>query len=151
MYKHLLIPLDGSKFAEEALTAALEIADKFGSRLTLLRVLHTNENIFIDNPLLQNAELWAGVRQFEIEEAHSYLNELFNRLDQLNYDVETCFIETGSAADGIIEQAAERGCDLIVISTHGRSGLSRFVLGSVANRVMYHTNVPILLIRPKQA
>lgn len=149
MYNHLLIPLDGSQFAEKALTAALEIADKFGSRLTLLRVLHTDENIVIDNPFLQSAELWAGIRQFEIEEAQSYLDEQFHRLDQLNYDVETCFVEAGSAADGIIEQASERGCDLIVISTHGRSGLSRFVLGSVANKVMRHTDIPILLIRPQ--
>jgi nucleotide-binding universal stress UspA family protein len=149
MYKHLLVPLDGSTFAEAALTAALEIADKFESRITLIRILHTEENVLIDNPILQNAEVWAGIRQLETEEAQSYLNEKFIRLDEQNYDVATCFVEAGSAAEAIIEQAAELECDLIIMSTHGRSGLGRFVYGSVASKLIRHATQPIMLIRPQ--
>lgn len=143
--KGIIVPLDGSELAERALPYAEALASAFRLDLTLLRV--TPSWIPISAGM---AEFQAGeaVAQLEQEAAH-YLEALAARLRKGGVGrVFTKFVRMGDPADEILKLAkAEPEC-MIALSTHGRSGLKRWVLGSVTDRVANHSAMPVLVVRP---
>jgi nucleotide-binding universal stress UspA family protein len=134
----VLIPLDGSKLAEEALALAIGLARE-GATLVLVRATEARATPFTDPNDAQVAV---------VEEAELYLASVADRLYRVGVkDVETS-VWYGSPIEGIADAARLRKADLIVMSTHGRSGLGRLVLGSVADGVVRATPTPVLLLRP---
>ncbi len=144
MFKHLLVPLDGSDVSEQAIPPALAIATAFNSRVTLLRVVliptviggHGNDFTEPYIVLLEN----------RYREAEVYIREKVTSLQSKWYPVYGLILHGESVADVVLETADEFAVDGIVMGTHGRSGLSRWLLGSVADKVMRHAGVPVLLI-----
>ena len=150
MFKHILVPLDGSHLAETALTAALEIAAKFESEITLLRVVLPPFTIYsVDGRAY--ADVLIAMRQRAHNEAENYLKALKSSLRQKGYIVHAQIAESESPATAILDVVEAQNMDGIVMSTHGRGGLMRWVYGSVADKVLRHANVPVLLIRAKGA
>jgi nucleotide-binding universal stress UspA family protein len=90
------------------------------------------------------------VHQAAVKDASDYLEAQKVKLAAAGLSVEVDFIEGGNVAAMILEAIEESGADLVVMSTHGRSGLDRWRFGSVAERVARHTSVPVVLIRPKK-
>ncbi|HEV8585846.1 MAG TPA: universal stress protein [Methylomirabilota bacterium] len=134
----VLVPLDGSRLAEGALATALGLARE-GAALVLLRAVEAHGTPFADPAAAQVAA---------IREAEDYLAGVAARLrDAGALEVETS-VWYGPPAEAIADAARYRKADLIVMSTHGRSGLGRLVLGSVAESVLRSTSTPILLLRP---
>lgn len=145
MYTNILVPLDGSSFAETALLHATALASKFDSKLTLVKVFET-PHIYqsaADQGVLKDIQMAA------IKEAADYLETVKARLIADGFSVDIDFIEGGNVAAMILEAIEECGADLVVMSTHGHTGFDRWRFGSVAQRVARHTTVPIVLIRPK--
>jgi nucleotide-binding universal stress UspA family protein len=138
----ILVPLDGSSLAEAALPKALGLAEVAGARLLLLRAAQA--------PTLPGADFMeAQVRV--VSEAESYLAQVQERLTcETGVTVETS-VWYGPAADAIVEAARIRKVDQIVMTTHGRSGLGRLLLGSVAESVLRGTTTPILILRARNA
>ena len=140
--KTILVPLDGSSLAEAALTPAMEIARESGGRLVLLRAAVGHRGPMADPT---DAQVEA------VREAEQYLAEAKARVATAGVaDAETS-VWYGPPVEAIVEAARFRKADLIVMSSHGRSGLGRLVLGSIAESVLRSTSVPILLIRPGNA
>lgn len=143
MYKKVLIPLDGSSLAECVLPHARAIAKGCGiQEIVLLRVVELPPTLgaeAIDYVALQDADQKA---------AHEYLAEMKQRLTAEGFSV-SFHILPGRAAEVITEFARKNSVDLIAIATHGRSGISRWVFGSVADRVVRSSSIPLLLIRPE--
>lgn len=147
MFKHLLVPLDGSKLAELALPIAKAIADQFSSSITLLQVValpyavgfgHESSGVYSDvNSLNQEMK----------REAASYMEAKRQELHKAGIQAEVQIVMGKSPAEAILTAVAELGADTIVMSTHGRSGLMRWVFGSVADKVLRQATVPILLAR----
>jgi nucleotide-binding universal stress UspA family protein len=134
----ILVPVDGSALAEAALPAAVDLARDSSARLVLLRVAEAHTLPWTDPT---EAEI-AVVR-----DAESYLDGVKRQLENRGVkDIDTC-VWYGDAARSIVEAAAARHADLIVMSTHGRTGLGRLILGSVAEAVIRGTTTPLLLIR----
>ncbi len=128
MFNHILVPLDGSDIAEKALRPAAGIASAMSARLTLLRVVPQFALLAAD-PMV-----YEEMNRLGEDEALSYLR---SKADGLGLGVKVESVcETGQPADAIIQYAEENDVDLIMMSSHGRSGLSRWVYGSVAERVM---------------
>lgn len=144
MYRKILVPLDGSKLAEGVLPHAQALAYSEGAELVLLTVAAnpTLDFVFSDPGLAQRAE--------EEQEALSkkYMTEIGNKLKSTGFKVST-LLRVGAVADTILSVADEMQVDLIAMSTHGRTGAARWLLGSVADRVVRNSQVPVLLIRPK--
>jgi nucleotide-binding universal stress UspA family protein len=140
--KSILVPLDGSISAEAALTPAVDLARDKAARLVLLRAAEAHT--LVADPT--EAQVAA------VREAEEYLASLRARVER-GGGVETVDVAVwyGPPAEAIAEAAMYRKVDLIVMSSHGRSGLGRLVLGSVAETVLRSTTVPILLIRPGNA
>jgi nucleotide-binding universal stress UspA family protein len=150
MYEHILVPLDGSALAETALTHAQALAPKLGATLLLLRVANVSATIMAatgpDTGMVA-PELVDEVIEDEEGDAKAYLERVSQRLKDAGCQVSWQLVE-GSPAQVIIETARKNGCDLIAMATHGRSGLERAVLGSVADAVVRESHLPVLLIRP---
>jgi nucleotide-binding universal stress UspA family protein len=138
--KRVLVPLDGSTVGEAVLDRAAEFAHDEAT-LVLLRAAEVRS--LVGDPVAAQVEV--------VHEAEVYLGGVVERLQRAGMTrVETC-VWYGPAAEAIIEAAQVRNTDLILMSTHGRSGLSRLVLGSVAEAVLRGTRTPMLLIRPSGA
>lgn len=146
MFKHILVPLDGSALAEQALPAALALAEKFTGKITLLRVVRPPRQHMTDAS--DNfANMLLTMRKQSLDEAETYLQAHQGSLRQQGYQVHIHFTENDLIADAILEVISGVDADAIVMSTHGRSGLSRWVFGSVAEKVLRRADVPVLLIR----
>ncbi|HXH82801.1 MAG TPA: universal stress protein [Candidatus Tectomicrobia bacterium] len=140
--KTVMVPLDGSVLAEAALSPAVDLALKSNARLVLLRAAEAHTGPLTD----------AVAAQVEaVREAEEYLAGVRERVARAGVTAVETSVWYGPPAEAIIEAATFRDADLIVMSTHGRTGLGRLVLGSVAESVLRGTAVPILVIRPGNA
>lgn len=149
MFNHILVPLDGSGLAESALPIALEVASKFESAITIMRVV-LPPHVVSHTTGAAYASLITGLREIAYEEAESYLKAQQGSLRQQGYQVHCKVVDGEPVADIILDVAEGLPVDLIVMSTHGRSGVSRWVFGSVADRILRQASIPILLVRSQQ-
>jgi nucleotide-binding universal stress UspA family protein len=147
MYQKALVPLDGSALAECVLSHIKKLAKEgFMKEVTLLNV------VMFDIP-------WGGeyseridinaIREPLFAASRKYLAEVESRLASEGIKVKTESREGNRPADTITEYARENGMDVIVIATHGYTGMKRLLLGSVAFGVLHESPIPVLLIRPE--
>jgi nucleotide-binding universal stress UspA family protein len=161
MYKHILVALDGSANAEVVLPYAEALASKFDSRVTLLRATTPAVDLIPPGAIgMVAGDLTAygrvppqiaydeaeAVMDAESKEAAAYLTGLADRLTQQGIRAQVD-ITNARASEAILRRADELGADLVAMTTHGRSGLARALLGSVADEVVRRSNVPVLLVR----
>jgi nucleotide-binding universal stress UspA family protein len=145
MYKRILVPLDGSELAKKALDEAEKVTQCSGAELILFQVVP-----FM--PIYGSPELVTPliVDEKQKESAERYLDSLAEELKKKGFKV-TAVVKTGQqVAVEIIDFAKESGADLIVMCTHGRSGITRWMLGSVALKLLTRGETPILLIRSRE-
>ena len=142
--KRLLLPLDGSALAENAIPLATLLAKTFDGELILLRVLDlplpTLEVKYPENHWVREA------MQANFREAQRYLDDQGMLLNDAGVRVRT-IVRDGSPAEDILATATDEAVDLIVISSHGKGGPSPWTSGSVADKVMQHSRCPVLLVR----
>ncbi len=144
MYRTILVPLDGSVFAEEALPWAAMIASRSGAGVELAMVHEPpSAAVSVDPP----REVLEQLDRVARESAESYLAEARERLAVELRGLPTRLLE-GQAAEAIADHARPGVVDLVVMTTHGRGPVSRFWLGSVADRLVRRIGVPLLLVRP---
>jgi len=154
MYQHIMVPLDGSELAECVLSHVEMIANdcRFPPRITLIRVVAPLKSYSGADYGGLTASL--GIEQIErledenIKAAKDYLAKKVSLLKAKGIDVQ------GEVLIGLVpnalEQFAERNnVDLIIIATHGRSGISRWVWGSVADKILRTAKIPVLMVRPQ--
>jgi nucleotide-binding universal stress UspA family protein len=145
MYEEILVPLDGSVLAEAALPHARALAKAFDGRITLITVFEPAT--VISQPGMVGPVISVSVdAEAETAALREYLDKIAANLKTEGIDVRTA-IREGDAASAVIDYAAANREDIIVMSTHGRSGIQRWVYGSVADKVLRSANVPVLLIR----
>jgi nucleotide-binding universal stress UspA family protein len=142
---HVLVPLDGSELAEEALRPAADLAAALGATLVLLRVVEPfYYGYMYGEPYPPAPEVQA---EAALAVARGYLDGLATRLGDGEVAVEIR-VEVGPPAATIASVAHELGASAIALATHGRSGLARVVLGSVATGLLHRADAPILLVHP---
>jgi nucleotide-binding universal stress UspA family protein len=140
---HILVTLDGSSFAEQALPAAEALCKAFDAKLTLASVLPVKRKFRVALPNQANADrVEAGWQERE-----SYLHKVAERMQAKDIEVEFRVL-IGSIAESINQLMQEQSIDMAVMSTHGRSGIHRWLLGSVANNLVQMMTRPVLIIRP---
>jgi nucleotide-binding universal stress UspA family protein len=144
LFRTVLVPLDGSPLAEEALPLALRIADKSGGSIRLALV-HEPPAIPYDAP---NARLVTSAEKAVEQAEREYLRKMETRLREGGTQVSTVGPLLGEIGPVLAEQVLELGADLVVMATHGRGGVQRVWLGSVADYLIRHVDVPVLLVRP---
>jgi nucleotide-binding universal stress UspA family protein len=150
MYRHILIPTDGSELAEHAVTNGLSLAKSVGAKVAV---------IIVEDPFdwLSVPETRASQRQALDElakhkeqvkkHAENVLGRAADAAKKAGVSCDTMQVSNTHPYKAIIAAATDKGCDLIVMSSHGRGGLSAVVLGSVTNKVLTHTKIPVLVYR----
>ncbi len=147
MFKRIVVPLDGSSRAEHALPVAARIARASGGSIHLLQVV--SPPIDYGGGLAPVPLLTEQVVEMEIAESTSYLNTVAT--SQMLAGIETTTeVMFGSPAQHILAVAESRKADLIVICSHGRTGFTRWVLGSVAHQLVHQSSVPIFVLRENE-
>ena len=145
MYKKILVPLDGSALAERAVQHAAEIARGTGAELILLEVVQL--------PLSKVPEAGPAEEVKSIEEAaagaKAYLDAIASRAIKEGIKTRIAILE-GAVAGAILGFAHDEDVDILVMSTHGRTGLPKAFLGSVAEEVMLTTKRPVMLVKPER-
>lgn len=142
MFHHILVPLDGSPCAEQALPGALRIARKTGASITLLQVIPPSQEMV--SPM-EPIVVVADITEASIEAVTSYLTKLAATEQFEGIGVHHEVLE-GDAGQMIVQYAQERHIDLIVLCSHGRTGLKRLLMGSVARYLTRMSIVPVLIL-----
>jgi len=147
MYKEILLLLDRSPLAEAAIPHARALAKAFGARVTLLSVVEPI-GIYAQPGVVGPVFSVAINIEEEMENVGQYLQTIADQLKAEGIDAKKV-VREGDAASQICDYAHETKMDLIVMSTHGRSGIQRWVYGSVADKVLKAAEIPVLLIRAR--
>ena len=149
MIRKILVPLDGSKLAEKALPYAETFAKKFDAELILVWVLQPQPIVAMSE---YGAISYAPIIDQEQQErrmAYKYLCTLRDRLRKQEIIIRTAVIKGKSVADAIVDIAEQEKIDFIVKTSYGRSGLSRWLYGSVAVKMLERTPCPLFLVKVK--
>ncbi len=141
--RRILIPLDGSALAERALPLASWLAQRAGAELVVIRSTEWDRAVAA---VYLSGDTVAALTQQYVEAAQDYLRQVSEPLRGQGLAVQTD-VRHDPPAEAILASAAQQEADLIVMSTHGRSGLGRWLLGSTAERVLGHAAIPVLLVR----
>jgi nucleotide-binding universal stress UspA family protein len=144
-YKKIIVPLDGSGWSQRAIPHAAEIARHHGAELILLHVFKPPASEYADQLALAGQE---DQIQHMREQIKQQLISLRNQLRGEKIDVTVQVIEGAGVAHLICDYINTSDADLVVMSTHGRTGMARFLFGSIANKVVQDVQVPVMLIRP---
>ena len=128
VYTNILVPLDGSRFAETVLPHAIALASKFDCKVTLVKVFEIPQVY----QSAANKDVLMDIHQAAVKDSSDYLDEVKNNLIAEGLKVEVNFIEGDNVPVLLLEAIEESKADLVVMSTHGRSGLDRWRFGSVA-------------------
>ncbi|MFB6134511.1 MAG: universal stress protein [Halanaeroarchaeum sp.] len=140
MYEHLLVPTDGSPESFVAIEEGADLAAALDAELTALYVVDTR-----DYSTLPESKWRTIVEDLEAEGERA-LEEATRRAQKRGVAIETR-LDRGVPHESILQAGEEIGADLLVMSTHGRTGIDRFLLGSVTEKVIRSTTVPVLVIR----
>lgn len=144
MFKHILVPIDGSPTAQLAVSKAIGLSQAFGSRVSAIFVIDPYPFTGVGSDFAYGQAEYLNAATAEANAAIRNAKEVFKAA---GVDVSTSVVEANTAWRGVVQAAESMQADLIVIGSHGRSGLEKLVLGSVAQAVLSHTRLPVLVVR----
>jgi nucleotide-binding universal stress UspA family protein len=146
MYRNILIATDGSVLAEKAVAHGLQLAKSVGAKATAL-IVEAPFNVYgvPESRVQQMSEAFAQHAAQIKQHAGKVLSHVADAARATGVACETVQLEHDHPYEAIISAANDKGCDLIVMASHGRSGISAVLLGSVTNKVLTHTKIPVLV------
>lgn len=147
MYKHILVATDGSRLSGKAVRAAVELAKALGARLTAFYAVPDFPHVYGEGymyvPQVSRADFIRGREELVVK----LLEGVRKRGEQAGVAVEIEHTASNVPFEAILKAANRRKCDLIVMASHGRRGMSAILLGSETQKVITHSKVPVLVVR----
>ena len=147
MFKHILIPTDGSPLSNKAIEAGIALARETGARITGCHVVDAVPARLFAAPYRGEEEAIAKFEQRQLELARDEVAQFARQAEKQGVRFEPVVEKAPTAYEGIVKMAQERNCDLILMSSHGRRGLARLALGSVTDKVIQLSKIPVLVYR----
>lgn len=146
MYRHVLISTDGSEIAQKGLDHGLELARTIGAAVTLISVA---EGVmpYTGDDMGLSMSVYLEYATNQKRAAEQLLGDAKVAAGLVGVEVDTVCLENVVPAQAIVTTAEERGCDLIVMASHGRRGIRRLLLGSVTSEVLVTSSIPVLVVR----
>lgn len=146
MYRHILIATDGSDLAGQAVSHGVSLAKAVGAKITAV-IVETPFNVFSvpESQVRQMSAAFAQHAEHVKQHASKVLDHVMNVAKSADVPCDTVQVEDDQPYRAIIKAAEDKGCDMIVMASHGRSGISAMLLGSVTNKVLTHTKIPVLI------
>lgn len=145
MFKHILLPTDGSELSERAVLAGVSFAKEVGAEVTGLTVRPEFHTITYKTDMLEDTE-----HQFNAsteQQAETYLTLITNAARSAGVQCTVAQVISDDPYEAILQTARDRGCDLIIMASHGRRGVKGLLLGSETQKVLVHSAIPVLVYR----
>jgi nucleotide-binding universal stress UspA family protein len=147
MYKRILIATDGSTLSKKAVTHGMGVAQALGAELVLMKVVPRYTQTYFEGVVSLSADDVKKIEKEWVESAQALLDKAAKAVAAKGVATKTLVVKADRVAEAIIATAKKQDCDLIVMASHGRSGISRVLLGSETNAVLTHSHVPVLVLR----
>ena len=145
--KRILVPTDFSNYADNALRQAVDIAKQYHAKIFLLHVIGDHIRQCIEDYCLSDAVV-KEIEQDSMMASIDNLKKEINRLSDDSSDIEiSSYVKRGVPSEEVLREQEEKDIDLIVMASHGRTGISRILIGSVAEKVMRGAKCPVMLVR----
>ena len=147
MYKKILVTTDGSPLANKGIKSAIELAKSLDAELIALKVTPRYLQTYFEGSIpLDNAQVMMLEQQWE-DEANAVLAKVQKQGDKEGVAISTAIVKANIISEAIVSFALKRKVDLIVMTSHGRNGIKRLILGSETTQVLTHSHVPVLVLR----
>ena len=147
MFKHILLATDGSAACSHAVRLAISMARDQGARLTAVFVVDPYPFIGIGQVNPMGFQAYMNAAQEHAARAHAEVQALCEEPGQTPIDLQLLMVEDTTPVEAIVQTAQAQNCDLVVLGSHGRSGVARLLMGSVATQVVAHSPVPVLIAK----
>ena len=149
MFKHILLPTDGSELSNKAVKQAIEVAKALGAKITALHIMDSYHMVLHDEGLAmpEIAALKTRLGEEKAARAKKILGAIEEAAETASVECDAVVATSDVPYEMIIDQATRFKCDLIVMASHGRSGLQGILLGSVTQKVLTHSKIPVLVCR----
>ena len=147
MFKHILVPTDGSQFSQSTVQRAISFAKEAGARITAFYVKPPHTEIFWAKGVYVRLPEVADVEQLAEQEAQEILGLVEKLCQDAGVQCSKLSKTSDTIYEAIIDAATQSGCDLIFMASHGRRGLDALILGSETNKVLTHSKIPVLVYR----
>ncbi|KJK21942.1 sulfate transporter [Burkholderiaceae bacterium 16] len=145
MFKHLLVPTDGSPLSETAVRMAMMVARDFRAKVTGIHVIPEFRVFTHRADMLEDAQ--ERFAQRAEHHAEQYLGVIAQAAKEAGVECETVCVTGEHPYEAILRAVEERGCDLVVMASHGRSGIQGLLIGSETQKVLTHGTIPVLVYR----
>jgi nucleotide-binding universal stress UspA family protein len=145
MYTNILIPTDGSELAGKAVEHGIDLAERIGAKVTVLTVLPPFHTFTTDTQMIEDTPVQYKARMQK--QAANTLGAVTHAAQAAGVACEAVQVEHEHPYRAIIDTAESKGCDLIVMASHGRHGISAIVLGSETVKLLTHCKIPVLVQR----
>ena len=145
MFRHILLPTDGSPLSEAAIQEAVRFAKSISAKVTGLCVMPLQHAFFYDAEVPAEAREQAAQRCKEL--ARTYLEAIEKRAKAAGVACDVVYERNDYPYDAIIRVAEQKGCDLIMMASHGRRGVRALLIGSETQKVLTHSRIPVLVYR----
>ena len=147
MFKHILIPTDGSELSRATASRAVSFAKEAGARVTVFYAKPEYPIAYFGEGALIDTTTPEKFAELADQQATEYLADVQRQCAEAGVECNTVSATSDIPYEAIIEAADKSGCDLIFMASHGRRGISGFLLGSETNKVLTHSKVPVLVYR----
>jgi nucleotide-binding universal stress UspA family protein len=147
MFKHILVPSDGSELAERVVDKAIEFAREVGAKVTGFYAQPEYSVPYYEGGMPFDAMTPESFAEFTGGQAKTILNTFVQKASAAGVVHETHTLVNDSPYQAIIEAATDKGCDLIFMASHGRRGIAGLLMGSETHKVLTHTTIPVLVYR----
>ena len=147
MYQRILVATDGSELSKKAVESAIKLASNLGSELIALKVVPHYPHSYFEGAEALTAEESARVEQRWADLGHKVVDEVKALGEAQGVKVKAIIAKADVISDALIAAAKKHNADLIVMASHGRSGVKRLLLGSETQQVLTHSDIPVLVLR----
>ncbi len=145
MFKHILLPIDGSELSEAAIQKGIQFAKSINAEVTGFHVILPFHVFTIQTEMLEDTK-----NQYESESkvhAEQFLGVIKKAAEKAGVRCDTDYVTSNHPYEMIIQAAEKKGCDLIMMASHGRRGVQGLLIGSETQKVLTHTKIPVLVFR----
>ncbi len=149
MFKHILLPTDGTKLSSKAVKQAISVATELGARITAVNVVADDYPHLLDDGFMvpDVPALKKRLEKVKSAAAKKILDAVRKSATEAGVKCDAVTATSNLPYDAIIAQARKSGCDLIIMASHGRKGLQGLLLGSETTKVLTHSTIPVLVVR----
>jgi nucleotide-binding universal stress UspA family protein len=143
----ILVPTDFSEYSDRALQQALDIGKQYHSKVFLLHVIHEDMDDFLPIDFGLSYELWRSIKDRHLAETEEKMQNQIDKFPQAKEVEVVTNVRRGISYDEILKEGEEKGIDLIVIASLGKTGIAKYLIGSVARNVLRGSKCPVLLTK----